>query len=1079
MGGKIMARRIKKPVNLLMLCLLASLLTLSFSMPSLVSAAGVELLQQFDMEQVSITDPYYVNALNKEVAYLQAIDSNRLLVGFKQTAGLSTSYSLYGGWENSLIQGHTMAYKNTKSNATVNADLKSRIDWIISELQACQNANGNGYLFATPVTQFDVVEGKVSGSSWVPWYTMHKIMTGLIEIYKLEGNSTALTVASNLGNWIYNRVNAWDSATQARVLGIEYGGMNDCLYELYKLTGNGNHLAAAHKFDETSFFNTIASGNNVLPGKHANTQIPKFIGALNRYRTLGSGESSYLTAAQQFWTIVLRDHTYVTGGNSQDECFRAVGQLNAYRDNVNNETCNAYNMLKLTRDLFKVTGDVKYADYYERAYINEILCSQNPATGMTTYFKAMGTGYFKVFSSQFDHFWCCTGTGMENLSKLNDSLYFNNGTDLYVNIYLSSTLNWSARGLSLTGQANIPLSNTVTFTINSAPSSAVKIKFRSPYWVASGQSITVKVNGSAFGTSVVNGYLDVSRVWSAGDIIELTIPMEIQVSRCTDNQNVVAFTYGPVVLSAGLGTENMTTTTHGVGVLKATKNVTVRETINIYSSASSSVDNWLSNIKTNLVQTPGELEFTLRNTDADSSLAFTPHYQRYTDRYGIYFTLAMTSNGPRSAFSQIEAESYDTQSGIQTESCGEGGQDIGYIENGDYAVYNNIDFGGGATSFQARVASGASGGNIEIRLDSITGSLVGTCPVAGTGGWQTWTTRTCSVSGASGTHNLYLKFTGGSGYLFNVNWFQFTGGSASPTPTPTATPTPTPTATPTPNGTKYEAENAVLSGGAKVNTDHVGYSGTGFVDGYYNNTGATTTFTVNAATAGNCNVVVRYSAGHGTSTNTGLYVNCVKIKNMTCNGTANWDTWADQTETVALNSGSNTIAFKSESSVTTNINIDYIDVTGGTGPVNLITNPDLETGNISGWAVNGAGAIAVSTAQKHSGTYSLLHTGRTATWNGPLQNITSKVQSGTTYACSGWVRLDNASSDSIIMTIRKTDGNGTTYTNVASATGSNSSWIQLSGNYTLTVTGTLTDLSIYFEGPASGINYYLDDVSVQ
>ena len=310
-----------------------------------------------------------------------------------------------------------------------------------------------------------------------------------------------------------------------------------------------------------------------------------------------------------------------------------------------------------------------------------------------------------------------------------------------------------------------------------------------------------------------------------------------------------------------------------------------------------------------------------RNSDSDATPTPTP-----------------TTTGPRSAFSQIEAESYNTQSGIQTESCGEGGQDIGYIENGDYVVYNSIDFGSGATSFQARVASATSGGNIEIRLDSITGTLVGTCSVAGTGGWQTWVTRTCSVSGASGTHNLYLRFTGGSGYLFNVNWFQFTSGS-------TLTPAPTPTSTPT--------------------------------------------------------------AG------------------------------------------------------------------------NLITNPGMETGNTTGWAVNGAGTIAVSTAQKHSGTYSLLHTGRTATWNGPLQNLTSKVQSGKTYACSGWVRLDNTASASIIMTIKKTDGGGTTYTNVATGTGSNSSWVQLSGNYTLTVSGTLTELSIYFEGPASGINYYLDDVSVQ
>ena len=546
-----------KIIKILKVGLLALQMTLVLSIPSLASAASAEKIQAFDMEQVIVTDPYLVNALKKEISYLQSIDPNRLLVGYKQTAGLSTSYSKYDGWENTPLKGHTLghymtalaqAYKNTKSDTTVNADIKKRIDLIISELQACQNKRGDGYIYAENTSQFDVVEGKATGTLWAPWYTMHKIMSGLIAIYELEGNPTALTVASNLGNWIYNRVNAWDSTTQTKVLSVEYGGMNDCLLELYKLTGKSNHLAAAKKFEEPSFLNTIASGNNVLPGKHANTTIPKFIGALNRYRILGTAEASYLTAAQQFWNLVIRDHTYVTGGNSQWEAFRAAEKLDAYRDNVNNETCNSHNMLKLTRDLFKVTGDIKYADYYERGFVNEILASQNPETGMTTYFKPMGTGYFKVFSNQFNNFWCCTGTGMENFTKLNDGIYFNNGTDLYVNMYLSSNLDWSEKGLTLTQQANVPLSDKVTFTINSAPSSEVKIKFRSPYWVASDKKITVKINGMAYNTSIVNGYLDVSRVWTVGDKIELTLPAEVQVSRCTDNQNVVAFTYGPVVL---------------------------------------------------------------------------------------------------------------------------------------------------------------------------------------------------------------------------------------------------------------------------------------------------------------------------------------------------------------------------------------------------------------------------------------------------------------------------------------------------------------------------------------------------
>lgn len=779
----------KKPSGTSILKILALPLLLIFVTPSIVSAETVDKLHPFDMEQVSVTDPYFVNAFDKEISYLQSIDPNRLLVGYKETAGIWTSYTKYGGWESTPLKGHTLghymsalaqAYKNTKSNPTVNADMKKRIDLIISELKACQDKRGDGYIYAENTSQFDVVEGKTTGTLWAPWYTMHKIMSGLISIYQLEGNPDALTVASKLGDWIYNRTNTWNSTTQAKVLSVEYGGMNDCLLELYKLTGKSTHLTAAKKFEEPSFLNTIASGNNVLPGKHANTTIPKFIGAINTYRTLGTSETSYLTAAQQFWNFVIRDHTYVTGGNSQWEAFRAIGKLDQYRDEYNNETCNSYNMLKLTRELFQVTGDIKYADFYERSFINEILASQNPETGMTTYFKPMGTGYFKVFSKPFDNFWCCTGTGMENFTKLNDSIYFNNGTDLYVNMYFSSVLDWKEKGLKLTQSANVPLSDTVTFTVDSAPTSNLKIKFRAPYWVAKDKQVTAKVNGISVNAAVVNGYLDISKVWNVGDKIELTIPAEVQVTRCTDNPSEVAFTYGPVVLCAGLGNESMTTSSCGWNVTTATKTVSVKDTININSSTSASLDDWLGNINKYLIQTPGKMEFKLKETDADNSLVFTPYYQKYTGRYGIYFALKGSFTGPRDGFARIEAESYSSQSGVQDVTCDEGTGAVGYVENGDYTVYKNMNFDDNAVGFVARTSSAENVGTIEVRLDSITGPLVGTCQVASTGGWQVFTDSKCDISGISGTHDVYLKYTGGSGYLFNINWFKFIKEEISP-----------------------------------------------------------------------------------------------------------------------------------------------------------------------------------------------------------------------------------------------------------------------------------------------------------
>ncbi|MGO4501087.1 beta-L-arabinofuranosidase domain-containing protein, partial [Paenibacillus sp. 2RAB27] len=610
-------------------------------------------IKNFDIEQVDVTDPYYVNAFNKEVEYLLKLDPDRLLSGFRTVAGLPKKAELYNGWEGnwSYLRGHTLghymtalsqAYKQTINNTTLNTQIKSKIDYIISELKACQNASSKGYLFATPETHFDVIEGKIEGQSWVPWYTMHKIITGLVDIYKYEGNGDALQIASKLGDWSYNRTQTWDDATHTRVLNIEYGGINDALYELYKYTNSANHLTAAHMFDEDSLFTSIVNGQDVLANKHANTQIPKFIGALNRYRTLGEAESFYLKAAENFWEMVINDHTYVTGGNSENEHFREPGQFDNYRNNINDETCNSYNMLKLTRELFRLTGNIKYANYYEKTLQNEIMSSINPETGMSTYFKPMGTGYFKVFSTEFDSFWCDTGSGMESYTKLDDSLYYHTEEDLYVNMYVGSKLNWAEKGLQLTQQADIPQSDKATFKINAAPSEAVNIKFRSPDWIAKGQKVAVTINGATLNVEAVNGYMAINRVWKIGDIVELTFPLEVQVSTLKDNPEAAAFTYGPLVLSAGLGTEQMVAIPH-LASQKANlpAGVTFKDYILIKDG---NVNDWIHNVKNNLVKTEGKLEFTLRNTDEDNHLKFTPYYSLYKERYGIYFYLSASDS---------------------------------------------------------------------------------------------------------------------------------------------------------------------------------------------------------------------------------------------------------------------------------------------------------------------------------------------------------------------------------------------------------------------------------------------------
>lgn len=689
--------------------------------PATASAAG-EVLQDFDLDKVQVTDSYYQNVFNQDLTHLLSINSDRLLAPFKavsqgQDPQTAAGINLYGGWESgsSLLRGHTMghylsalasAYKQTMgANQPQNAQIKTTIDYVITQLKTFQDKSTNGYLFGSPETHFDVVEGKASGNQWVPWYTMHKIIAGLVDAYKFEGNATALAIASKLGDWVYNRTSTWSASVQARVLGIEYGGMNDCLYELYKLTGSASHAAAAHKFDEDSFFTTISNGTDTLNGKHANTQIPKFIGALNRYRALGpTGQDLYLKAAQQFWAIVTRDHTYVTGGNSRDEHFGPAGALDSSRDNTNDESCNAYNMMKLTRDLFKVTGDAKYPEFYERGHLNEVMSAINPTNGMTTYFKPMASGYFKLFGRQTDTFWCCNGTGMENYTKLGDSLYFHDATDLYVNQYISSTLNWTARGLALTLSTDLPLSSIVKVTIDAAPADAANIKFRVPTWIAGCQSPTVTVNGSPLSVSVSNGYLGISQVWRVGDQIDLTFPAEVRVSRLPDNQNTVAFVYGPVVLSASFGTLQMVGAAHALTeAATLAPGVTVNDTISINSATT--INNWIANINSNLVQTQGKLEFTLKNTNRDTDLKFTPHYQRYADRYGIYFRLTGTAGGA------IPTPGVCSPNAFQPPNGTDGGVSIGRADGGSGSIPASGDAGGGGNVSDTG-SSPAGGGQV-------------------------------------------------------------------------------------------------------------------------------------------------------------------------------------------------------------------------------------------------------------------------------------------------------------------------------------------------------------------------------
>lgn len=667
-------------------------------------------LQEFTLGDIEMTDDYYINVTEKDVAFLNKFDPDRLLYNFRLTAGYTAKqisdgrfdfnkdgkYAAkpYSGWENSKIGGHTMGhYLAAVAQAVADGygdvkdedgySIKDRLDYLVDGLKDCQDKLGTGFIFGAqlddqndPERQFNTLEKGSTSGTWVPWYTMHKILNGLVETYKYTGSQTALEVAESLGEWVYNRTSAWDTTVQNRVLGVEYGGMNDCLYELYKCardTGyeDYEHFSkAAHWFDEDSIFEKVLAGEkNVLNGRHANCTIPKFIGALNRYRALkddGVDADRYLAYAEAFWTLITEHHTYITGGNSECEFFGADNVLDAERSHCNCETCNTHNMLKLTRELYRITGDKKYADYYETTFINAIMASVNEETGMTTYFQPMATGFFKVYCNpdvEKNYFWCCTGTGLENFTKLGDSFYYHTKDQLIVNQYISSNITWKEKKLTLKQESSIPDSDHTKFTVNllsGETETAVDLRLRIPDWIAGEAAVTV--NGEAVSTTVSGGYISLNRTWKDGDVVDLTLPMEIRAYTLPDKAGTVyGFKYGPVVLAAELGTDDKMDT-YQVGVqcdVCKTKivNGEERTSTNGYGSTSnqgtlpsetlnvpedSSVSGFIENIENYLVKDENSLTFTLNGTDwgGESPLVFTPYYRIHDQRYGIYWLFA-------------------------------------------------------------------------------------------------------------------------------------------------------------------------------------------------------------------------------------------------------------------------------------------------------------------------------------------------------------------------------------------------------------------------------------------------------
>jgi DUF1680 family protein len=508
---------------------------------------------------VRILDGPFRDAQQRSLAYLLSLDPDRLLHTFRLNAGLPTTVKPYGGWEAPEVElrGHSLGHYLTACallhEATGDERLKARALAIVGELlkvQQALRARGMhpGYLSAFPEEFFDRVEARKG--VWAPYYTLHKIMAGLLDVHRTTGDPVALELVTGMAAWVGARAKPLTDAQWQAVLETEFGGMQDTLTELYATTRDPEHLRLARLFDHRAVFDPLARGEDPLDGLHANTQIPKAIGAARDCEL--TGEPRYCAVSETFWQRVALHRSYAIGGHSEDEHFSPVARLSRHLGESTAETCNTYNMLKLTRRLFLRDADPLRMDFYERGLFNHVLASNDPATGMVTYYVALSPGAWRTYSTPEDSFWCCVGTGMENPARYGEAIYARQGDALLVNLFLASELAWPEKGLTVRQETRFPDEDATRLVLRLRGRARFPLRVRRPAWAKDGLGLSV--NGQAQAVASRPGsYATVERDWRDGDVVLVRLPMSLRFEPTADDPARGAFLFGPIVLAADLG----------------------------------------------------------------------------------------------------------------------------------------------------------------------------------------------------------------------------------------------------------------------------------------------------------------------------------------------------------------------------------------------------------------------------------------------------------------------------------------------------------------------------------------------
>lgn len=595
---------------------------------------------EFDLSDVTLLTSKFKHSMELNVDVLLKYDVDRLLAPYLKSAGLkpkADSFPCWGGLDGH-VGGHYLSALAISYSSTGNTELKKRIDYMLSELERCQKASANGYIGGVPngkplwegIRNGDI---KLIWKYWAPWYNIHKIFAGLRDAWVYTGNDKARQMFFALCDWGIEEISGLSDSQMESMLNNEYGGMDEVYADAYAMSGDKKYLDAARRFTHRWLFDSMASGEDMLDNTHANTQIPKVIG-YQRIAEL-SNDSVYERAATFFWDRIVNHRSLSFGGNSRREHFPAASDSRSYiTDREGPESCNTYNMLKLTEGLFRMNPKAKYADFYERAVMNHILSTQHPEHGGYVYFTSARPAHYRVYSQANSTMWCCVGTGMENHGKYGQFIYTHSHDSLFVNLYIPSRVNWKEKGIVVTQSTDFPESgqSNLIVSVPDGKSAKFKMLIRHPGWC---KQMSVKLNGKQIKLkSKPQSYISIERLWKDGDVVELTMPMTFHFEELPNVPEYVSVMRGPILLAARFGNKDcigLIADDGGKAHIAGGPLVSVFDTP-ILTRTKDHLKNMLKTLKP-VIGKP----FSFKSESAFDGLTLEPFYNIHDCRYIIYW----------------------------------------------------------------------------------------------------------------------------------------------------------------------------------------------------------------------------------------------------------------------------------------------------------------------------------------------------------------------------------------------------------------------------------------------------------